>query len=154
MRRSGHARGRALTGAVRVRRRGRVRSICDGRRVQLAGRRDTTRRRQCEWTRRARPGRHWTLAQILVNLGSIELALGRSASALELLERAAKLREAANLTGSDAAFGEFALARALDADGRDPARAVALAKRALAHVGDPSHPDHAKITAWLRAHGQ
>jgi tetratricopeptide (TPR) repeat protein len=95
---------------------------------------------------------HPGLAPILSNLGTCELELRRTASAIEVLERAERLRVQSNVTGPDVAFGEFALARALYADGRDKPRARALAKRALERVPDPSQPDHARITAWLRTH--
>jgi tetratricopeptide (TPR) repeat protein len=82
-------------------------------------------------------------------LGEGELALGHVRTAIEHLERSISLEHRNDLT--DLASARFALARALSATGRDPARAAALAQGARATYAGRARfeTEVAAIDRWL-----
>ena len=89
----------------------------------------------------------------------LELACGRSGSALALAERAVKLRETGSGPPELLAQARFALARALweapDDAGRDHARALVLAEQArdgVRALGEAGTELLANLEKWLAEH--
>jgi tetratricopeptide (TPR) repeat protein len=92
---------------------------------------------------------HPVIADPLTGRGLAELELGRAPAAVEVLERAVTLRSAPDMDPGDLAESRFALARALRAAGKEPARARELAEKALAvwadrGPGDAAHAAEAR----------
>jgi tetratricopeptide (TPR) repeat protein/predicted Ser/Thr protein kinase len=88
----------------------------------------------------------------LTGLGNISLLEGDPEAALALLEESKKLGEAAELSATDMADTDFALARALRATGGDRDRAMALARNsreASVAAGPFKASQVAEIDAWL-----
>ena len=87
----------------------------------------------------------------LTCLGEAELRRGRAAEAVATLERGVALERRGDQ--ATLSFARFALARALRAAGRDPARARTLAVQA--HAGLEALPElgarAAEVDAWLSA---
>jgi serine/threonine-protein kinase len=87
-------------------------------------------------------------ASSLLGLGELQLARGRPAEALSLLERALTLASV-----EDRAEVQLALARALWDTRRDLPRARSLATQAQEHWRDVGHPANlSRVTQWLAAH--
>jgi tetratricopeptide (TPR) repeat protein/predicted Ser/Thr protein kinase len=100
--------------------------------------------------RKAFGPRHVMTLQTLAYLGQTYLDLGRPVDALAALEPASALSTAAKEDAEEVAVAEFALARALRANGRDPARARALAVRARARWAERDRKDSvARVDRWL-----
>jgi tetratricopeptide (TPR) repeat protein len=102
---------------------------------------------------------HPELAVALLGLAKIALAQQRPSDAVPLAERAVALREKAGVAADRQAKARFMLARALwDArtdDGRDRARAIALAEQArgaFRAAGKGQARPLAEVEAWLAAH--
>jgi serine/threonine protein kinase len=96
------------------------------------------------------------VAYPLLVAGLADLGMGRVAEALPILERATRIRDAAESLPHRRAEVRFALARALWEAGHERARAVALAERAREeYEGSPSTPatrrELAAIERWLEA---
>jgi eukaryotic-like serine/threonine-protein kinase len=90
-------------------------------------------------------------------LGNCFLRTGRSAEAVAVLRRAMLIREGNHLPPVRLAEIRSPLARALFDLGRDPARAIALARQALAEYEQAANIpvvalDRAELEHWLRAH--
>jgi tetratricopeptide (TPR) repeat protein len=96
---------------------------------------------------------HPVIADPLTGHGLVELERGNPKLAIELLERAVKLRSASDVDAADLADSRFALARALRAGG-DRARATQLAEQALAVYKDRGDGYSAKATEVARFLGK
>lgn len=93
---------------------------------------------------------HPALSFPLTGMGLSLLGLDQPDRALPLLERAWRLREPAHPAPVEAATTEFALAKALWRTGSNRARARALARSAVARLGDAPawKPMRDEIAAW------
>lgn len=92
----------------------------------------------------------------LTALGEAHLGLGQAGRALTLLEEALILTEGDERSPEFAGLTQFALARALDALGRDPERAVTMARAArdnFERVPGISRRELAAVLAWLDERG-
>lgn len=100
---------------------------------------------------------HPQLAHALTGIGMIEAAEGRHDAAIDALERAHAIRSASEEQDpSLLAETDFALAQALAAAKRDPARALALARSAADgyRAAGAAHVEFLnKVEAWLADHG-
>ncbi len=98
---------------------------------------------------------HPDIALALTTLGRVRLAQKRPSEAVELLERASKLR-APGASDRDLWEQDLALAQALHDSGGDRARALELARRAQAHgakVPSASEEDRRQAAALIEALG-
>jgi len=128
--------------------------------LALLGRHDEAQRDLREsiarWTSSVGPDHPW-VAYPLTALGKSLLAVGRTPDAIELLERAVRIREQSEPDTDMVAEARFALALALSSasKGRDPDRARALAVNARdAYRKLPGQAKHAaEIDAWLASAG-
>jgi eukaryotic-like serine/threonine-protein kinase len=93
------------------------------------------------------------LSYVLTGIGVSYLLEGNPASAIVVLERALKIRQAQEPDPAKRAETAFALARALWESNRDRARARALAEEAKAGYAKPNtKPKLAEVESWLRSH--
>ena len=100
-------------------------------------------------------GDHYLVAYGLTGLGEALVALGEPARALVPLRRALELRRAAAGDPKHEAETSFALARALEASGRDREEAYRLAAAArdgFARAGAAGELELAEVETWLGTH--
>jgi tetratricopeptide (TPR) repeat protein len=90
-------------------------------------------------------------ARTLLALGETRLRRGEVDPAVAAIERALALREGIPGPPEDVAEARFALARALDAAHRDPARARTLAEQARETYRARRPDDLAEVERWLAA---
>ena len=102
------------------------------------------------WTRELGPDDP-LVAFALTGLGTSLTSLGKDHDAVVALERALRIREHSDSEKEHVGETEFALAKALWGEHRNPGRAVELARDALANYGarPGAEGPHADITAWL-----
>jgi serine/threonine protein kinase/tetratricopeptide (TPR) repeat protein len=91
------------------------------------------------------------VAEPLHGLGEVYLAKGHVAEAISYLERALRIRQTVELDTVLVAHTHFALARALEAAGRDRRRARALANAAREAYASKRRPEEREVAAWLAA---
>jgi len=92
------------------------------------------------------------LAEMLTKLGALETKRGAAKQAVPLLEQALALRAARGASTWDTSLTELELAIALWAEGRDRARAIAMARDALAHAEAAKNRKTADdARSWLAA---
>jgi tetratricopeptide (TPR) repeat protein len=89
-----------------------------------------------------------------MGLGNVAFARGELEPAIEIFERVLRVRQAPDTNPADLAEARFQLAVALERAGRDPERAVRLAKQAQeTYSAGPGFVDErAAVGAWLAAH--
>ena len=97
------------------------------------------------------PPTHPTRGATLAAIGRAHLQLHQDRQALEPLEQAIAIFDAAKLAPSTSAAARFALAQAVWESGGDRERALALVTRALADEG-AAGAHRAEMEAWLAAH--
>jgi eukaryotic-like serine/threonine-protein kinase len=98
---------------------------------------------------------HPYVAYALYSLGEARLALGEPDLAIAAIERALALREAKQMDVVELARTKFSLAKALEAAGRDHARALELARTAVREYRDEGARSDAwlgEAQTWLAAH--
>jgi tetratricopeptide (TPR) repeat protein/tRNA A-37 threonylcarbamoyl transferase component Bud32 len=102
------------------------------------------------WTRELGP-EDPLVAFALTGLGTSLTSLGKDHDAAVALERALRIRERHDSEREHLGETEFALAKALWGEHRNPARAIEFARSALAHYGTRPGSEAARsdITAWL-----
>jgi len=92
-----------------------------------------------------------SVAYALTGMGKAYVGLHQPRAARPLLERALAVREHNDPNGPHLGETEFALAQAIFDEGKEPDRATALARKALAHYGtsDATKSSRAQITSWI-----
>ena len=93
---------------------------------------------------------HPLVGKTLTEIGLVQLDLKKPALALPILERALHTGADADIDPIERAETRFGLARALRLVGREPDRAIALARQALRDYQGPEYEkEQAEISAWL-----
>jgi hypothetical protein len=101
------------------------------------------------------PPGHPHLIEPLLNVGARLRTNGKQRDALALAERALGIAQKSDGDPSVLAEAQFAVAQGLVALDTDEARALALAREALAifnDVGDHARDQQAKVERWLAEH--
>jgi tetratricopeptide (TPR) repeat protein/predicted Ser/Thr protein kinase len=93
--------------------------------------------------------RHPAVADVLYQTGRALIDNGRPDDAVATLETAVELLVEVKASLDDVAAARFALARALRAAGREPARARSLAAAARSGFGATRARERAEVDAWL-----
>jgi len=94
-------------------------------------------------------GDHPKVGAALSDLGMTRLDAEEFEEAVRVLERALKIRVAAEKRAEKIGETRFALARAIEGMGSDETRALALAREARAELRDGEPEELAKVEAWL-----
>jgi hypothetical protein len=97
------------------------------------------------------PPGHANLARALASLGEAYVHLGRGAEAVPVLDEAVQIHTAAKTGPVDLAHAQAALASALVATRRDPARACDLITRARDAYRTAEDPNWLRDSETLRA---